>query len=146
MTFETERWTYAGRRITNDNKIAHAWIDPHGREVLYDKVRGIGIGGTYLVNVDRSDADRLMVRGTPEFTERGEAAPLDHVAAWQAHDEAARRADGLRKAENRLARDRDALDAAAEPLLRLIRNQRTRTDRRAIVNAMHDRMTEAMWS
>lgn len=67
QTYNEEAWTFCGRRTGSGNAIRYVWLDAQGDELWYQKLKGTVIGGTYLVEVDRSNEKITVLGGTPPY-------------------------------------------------------------------------------
>lgn len=115
MAFQTEIWTYAGRRqLRSRAGLALCFIDPDGEKMLYRISKGLKhrtIGAQYEVEVERdvrggataklSDAVYVNSPGTTS------QALLDE---WEVEDRAAFTADELRKREASAKTNTDTWD------------------------------------
>lgn len=139
----TETWTYGGVRVLRDGKRAHAWVDPSGEELLYQKIgRRAAVGYLYEATVER-DGDHITLHGQPRSI--GEQTDAETRLRLRAADSAAT----TRLAT--LARERkegaeDALNEALAPLVKLARGCRTGAERDALIATVLRRMQSAAWS
>lgn len=138
-----ERWTYIGQRQADVQKHRtwELWTDGDGKELWYANLGGSVIGGTYTVQVDRSEG-RTRVSGMAKFVEEAWDGPPS-LAALQAIDQEARRKVQAVKAERSLARKTDALDEAMAELEATVVGCRTWEDARAVMGAVQERLLRA---
>lgn len=140
----TERWAYAGQRLTGKGTLANLWIDDAGNgEELWFAGRGKHIiGAIYQIQVSHH-GERRTRHGSPDYT--GEHLPHDdeRVLRWSTQDNAARVSHQHHRTEANDAK-RDAIDQALEPLARLAGTCRTRAERDALLATVIRRLT-ARW-
>lgn len=140
----TERWAFAGQRLTAKGPLANIWVDNAGNgEELWFPGKGKHIIGTlYDVNVTRH-GERLTRHGDPKYTGTRLPHDDDRVRRWAVHDNAAHVQHQQRRAEANAAK-RDAIDQALEPLVKIASTCRTRTERDALLATVIRRLT-AHW-
>jgi hypothetical protein len=126
MESSTELWTYAGRVMLRGGKPGHAWIDPNGNELYYDKLTGSALGSQYEVEVTRTD-DSVKVGLSPRWVQSSDPNP-----EWVLRDNATRVDIATRRGE-RSAAKRDRLDEAMAPLVGYAKTCRTGAERDALV-------------
>lgn len=100
MAFETEIWTYVGRRQGRKGLLA-VFLDPSGEEVAYKMGKGVvhrAIGATYAIEVDRS-AEGLSARLAGAKFEDSAPEGDSRLGEWETRDRAAYTTDELRKRE-----------------------------------------------
>lgn len=91
--FSSQSWIFAGRREKAKGGLFYVWINHHGEEVSYGKVKGTVVGGRYDV---MTNAEGSKVSGTPVYQGKSDDA---RTARWELEDRAAYTADQLRKRE-----------------------------------------------
>lgn len=108
-TAKTERWFYAGRRVTTKGKQYDAWYD--GEQIkLYPKTPGV-IGAGYDVEVSR-DGDGTTMHGKPKYVASAAADTTgDLVRGWKVEDADARHEIETKREEKRAAEDDEVQDA-----------------------------------
>jgi hypothetical protein len=127
----TERWVYGGIRVLNGKRV-HAWIDPHGHELLYSHKRSghWAIGRYYTADVIRTGT-RTQLYGTPMYTGDRDAGDELRRQLWVKDTAARTRLADL--AAERKAAQRNAIDEALQPLLAAASVLRTGADRDAFI-------------
>lgn len=141
----TRRLVYGGQRLTG-TKSAHGWYevdDFDGNGYLWDKLKGVSIGGIYTVESPAEDPVGSVFTGTLQYT-REKIDDLDTIARWQAVDADVKATLGRQAAERKHGKSTE-LDEALEPLLRMAREARTRHEARALATLASERITEAYW-
>jgi hypothetical protein len=141
----TERWAYAGARLTSKHRLAESWHpnDGAGDELWYALKGRWVIGGIYQITVARA-GDRITRIGEPVWT--GERiTDADTLREWSGRDSASRVAHEARRRHANAVKASD-LDAALEPLLRIFAACRTNIERDALVATVLRRLIDAKYT
>lgn len=132
-------WTFGGSRIAADGKRAHVWVTATGEELWFAAKGSYTVGSQYDVMVSQPEPGRTVRHGTPAYhgrhpdeTVRLQLAAADRAAAVRLRVVAMERAD---KRDN-------ALDAALEPLCKVMRSTRG-ADRDALLAHIIRRLSMA---
>lgn len=141
----TERWAYAGLRITSARKTAEVWVDQagDGDELWYagNGTRRI-LGAIYAAEVTRT-GERTTRHGSPQYT--GDSIPWSDPRhqAWATADNAARIRRQQLRDEAKQGKT-DGIDQALEALQPYAATCRNRAERDALLATVIRRIT-AMW-
>ena len=141
----TERWAYAGLRITSARKTAEIWVDQagDGKELWYPSTSTRRIlGAIYAAEVTRT-ATRTTLHGDPQYT--GDSIPFSDPRhrAWSTADNAARVRRQQIRDEAKQSKT-DGIDQALEALWPYAAACRNRAERDALLATVLRRIT-AMW-
>ena len=135
--------TYCGRRLGKAGKVMHEF-EFAGRSLWYSKVSHGVVGGRYTVDADVTAAGEVTIYPAT-LTYAGEKIDdVDQVAVWEAVDRDAYSTSRLMSAERKHARSSE-LDAALEPLTRLIAKAGTRAEAQAIMRVVTAKLDDAWW-
>lgn len=112
----TERWIYAGRRLSGKGKLYGAWYEPTSeRTMWFPKTNGV-IGSAYDAEIER-DGEKTTLYGSPVFATSDADVDADLVRGWKAED-----ADAYHEIETKRAEKRAAADDEVERALDVLRS------------------------
>lgn len=139
-----EEWFHKGVRTNEDGKRYLLWTDGGGSERRFTGRETYVTGGIYEANVSdhAAKAGSIVLHGTPTFKRRHTDSDL--IAGWRAA-EAAAEAIIARKAAERKAARRDALDEAMAPLRRYASTLRTGAERDGLAAHIIRTIAKDVW-
>ena len=139
----TERWVYAGIRVTRQGKRAAAWIDEGGHELLFgERTADYVIGAAYEARV-RRQGEGTSLYGKPRFAasrDPGDPQP----AVWEVESRAAKIRLTCASRERQAAKQ-SALDEALAPLEEIAARLRTKDEIDALITVVTRRLATAQY-
>lgn len=109
---------YVGRRLLNNEKIAHAYSKPDGETVFFTKVKWSIIGRSYFAT---TDGDGLTMHVRPEEDEAAVQPSDEDLETWQVADALAYDMQRRKQLSAKLNKKPPALERAVNAIRPLVK-------------------------